>query len=107
MGLRAELDALRAEIDSLRKRKEPEPPPTEEPAGDHIAELNRLVKAMLDEAETAVGDHPVATVAGAMALALWCAGCSNQGQSREPPMRKGVSGRLRWRKRRVSDRCER
>lgn len=25
-------------------------------------------------------------LAGAMALALWCAGCSNQGQSREPPL---------------------
>ena len=35
-----------------------------------IKELNKLVKTMLDEAETTVSDHPVATVAGAMALGI-------------------------------------
>ncbi len=37
---------------------------------DQIKELNRLVKAMLDDAETTVSEHPVATVAGALALGI-------------------------------------
>jgi ElaB/YqjD/DUF883 family membrane-anchored ribosome-binding protein len=35
-----------------------------------ISELNRMVKTMLDEAETTIADHPVATVAGALALGI-------------------------------------
>jgi ElaB/YqjD/DUF883 family membrane-anchored ribosome-binding protein len=35
-----------------------------------ITELNRLVEAMLDEAEDSVAEHPVATVAGALALGI-------------------------------------
>jgi ElaB/YqjD/DUF883 family membrane-anchored ribosome-binding protein len=41
-----------------------------EAAEHQISELNRLVKTMLDEAETTVADHPVATVAGALALGI-------------------------------------
>lgn len=72
MGLRAEIDALKAEIEALRgsarKAEEPGPPPS---GLEHqIAELNRLVTAMLDEAETTVAEHPVATVAGALALGI-------------------------------------
>jgi ElaB/YqjD/DUF883 family membrane-anchored ribosome-binding protein len=37
---------------------------------NQIGELNKLVKATLDEAETTVAEHPVATVAGAMALGI-------------------------------------
>lgn len=37
---------------------------------EQTKELNSMVKAMLDEAETTVSDHPVATVAGALALGI-------------------------------------
>jgi ElaB/YqjD/DUF883 family membrane-anchored ribosome-binding protein len=35
-----------------------------------ISELNRMVKEMLDEAESTASQHPVATVAGALALGI-------------------------------------
>lgn len=35
-----------------------------------IDELNRMVKLMLDAPETTVSDHPVATVASALALGI-------------------------------------
>jgi ElaB/YqjD/DUF883 family membrane-anchored ribosome-binding protein len=35
-----------------------------------IGELNKLVKSSLDDAEVTVAEHPVATVAGAMALGI-------------------------------------
>ena len=38
--------------------------------GEQLAELNRLVQQMLDEAEETITDHPVATVAGALALGI-------------------------------------
>jgi ElaB/YqjD/DUF883 family membrane-anchored ribosome-binding protein len=78
-GIREELDALRAEIMALRHKTESAGTPhgDAEPAGgaaatlEHqITELNRLVKTMLDEAETTVIEHPVATVAGALALGI-------------------------------------
>jgi ElaB/YqjD/DUF883 family membrane-anchored ribosome-binding protein len=37
---------------------------------NQIGELNKLVKATLEDAETTVAEHPVATVAGAMALGI-------------------------------------
>jgi len=72
MGLRAEIDALKAEIEAMRgsaRKAEASGPPS---AGlEHqLGELNRLVTAMLDEAETTVAEHPVATVAGALALGI-------------------------------------
>ena len=78
--LREELDELKKEI--MEKRMAPDdgaaPGPTGAKAGpslhealDHqISELNRMVKSMLDDAETTVSDHPVATVAGALALGI-------------------------------------
>ncbi len=79
-SLREELEELRADI--LSKR----PKSGVQAAGEalesisamkplaamehQIAELNKMVKKMLDDAETTVGDHPVATVAGALALGI-------------------------------------
>ena len=78
--LREELDELKKEI--MEKRAAPEEaaasgaaaakagPSLHEAMEHQISELNRMVKAMLDDAETTVSDHPVATVAGALALGI-------------------------------------
>ena len=78
ISLRQELDELRTEFESLRKgsaKSASRPPDEAAPTGpsglEHqIAELNRLVQMMLDEAEETVTEHPVATVAGALALGI-------------------------------------
>lgn len=78
MSLRQELDDLRADFESLQKGSpqstsypQDGPVPAEHHGLDHqIAELNRLVQMMLDEAEETVTEHPVATVAGALALGI-------------------------------------
>lgn len=67
--LRAELDTIRAELSRLRQQASP----SEGEAGpltEQLAELNRLVKDMLADAEETVAEHPVATVAGALALGI-------------------------------------
>jgi ElaB/YqjD/DUF883 family membrane-anchored ribosome-binding protein len=75
--LRAELDELRAELARMRQA----PGTAKDEAhgaveaegtglGEQLAELNRLVQQMLDEAEETITDHPVATVAGALALGI-------------------------------------
>lgn len=71
--LRAELDEIKAEIARMREAK----PAAEGAAasaagslGDHMEELNRLVHEMLENAEETIADHPVATVAGALALGI-------------------------------------
>jgi len=78
--LRDELEQLKSEI--LSKRATPNDAASVGLAGDkkeatlqatietQIKELNRMVKTMLDEAESTVSDHPVATVAGALALGI-------------------------------------
>jgi len=75
--LRAELDELRAELARMREaprmaKDEAHHAPDAEGAGlgDQLAELNGLVQQMLDEAEETITDHPVATVAGALALGI-------------------------------------
>lgn len=67
--LKAELDEIRAELARLRA---PSPPPEGEAGAlqDQIAELNRLVQEMLENAEETITEHPVATVAGALALGI-------------------------------------
>jgi ElaB/YqjD/DUF883 family membrane-anchored ribosome-binding protein len=70
--LRNEIDEIRAELARLR---EPINPPGGETAAtggiqDQIAELNRLVQDMLENAEETIAEHPVATVAGALALGI-------------------------------------
>ena len=78
VSLRQELDELRAEFESWRKgsaqsasRLQDESASAESTGLEHqIAELNRLVKMMLDEAEETVAEHPIATVAGALALGI-------------------------------------
>ena len=78
VSLRQELDELHAEFESWRKgsaqvvSRPPDEAASAEPTGlEHqIAELNRLVQMMLDEAEETVTEHPVATVAGALALGI-------------------------------------
>lgn len=69
--LRAELDEIRAELSRLREAHTPQD--TAAPGSDineHIAELNRLVHDMLENAEETIAEHPVATVAGALALGI-------------------------------------
>lgn len=77
-SLRQELDELRTEFETWRKgnvqstSRSQDAAAQVEPTGlEHqIAELNRLVQMMLDEAEETVTEHPVATVAGALALGI-------------------------------------
>jgi len=71
-SLRQEIEELRAEIEALRSRQAApaDAPPAEAVDEGPIAELNRLVRTMLDDAEETVADHPVATVAGALALGI-------------------------------------
>lgn len=75
--LRDELDELKAELVRLRgEGAKPGPsaaaedPPPSGPFGEQIAELNRLVHQMLEDAEDTITGHPVATVAGALALGI-------------------------------------
>ena len=77
-SLRGELEDLRAE---LARMKEHVPAPAAatpvqdvEPAEvtlkEQLAELNRLAQDMLEEAEDTITEHPVAAVAGALALGI-------------------------------------
>ncbi|MDE2383790.1 MAG: DUF883 family protein [Alphaproteobacteria bacterium] len=78
--LREELEALKAELQA-RLEASPEASAAKAKAGEkaeelkdalegQMAELHRLTKVMLEEAETTVADHPMATVAGALALGI-------------------------------------
>jgi ElaB/YqjD/DUF883 family membrane-anchored ribosome-binding protein len=79
-GIREELEKLRLEImekksvnghDSKAQTSSGTDDSSLQQSLQHqIDELNRMVKSMLDEAETTVSDHPVATVAGALALGI-------------------------------------
>lgn len=66
--LRDELDALKAELAHLREAAADRM----EASGvnDQIAELNRLVHQTLEDAEDTIADHPIAAVAGALALGI-------------------------------------
>jgi ElaB/YqjD/DUF883 family membrane-anchored ribosome-binding protein len=70
--LRDELEDLRGEFEGLKGRAAASQAATEtdSPLSGHLAELNRLVQSMLDEAEDTIAEHPVATVAGALALGI-------------------------------------
>lgn len=76
MTLRAELDELRAELARLRERKSGTGATGAADAADEAAgpayfeELNWLVHQMLEDAEETIAEHPVATVAGALALGI-------------------------------------
>jgi ElaB/YqjD/DUF883 family membrane-anchored ribosome-binding protein len=79
VSLREEIANLRAEFDASKKDNSRS---TSTPAEDtnmrkpqegiehQIADLNRLVQTILDEAEETVSEHPVATVAGALAIGI-------------------------------------
>ena len=70
--LRTELDEIRAELSRLREERR-QPEGGEAATGgvqEQIAELNRLVHEMLENAEETIAEHPVATVAGALALGI-------------------------------------
>ena len=74
-NLRAELDALRAELAHLRGTKAPaaageDPQHPAEGLATEIAELNGLVHQMIEDAEDMIARHPAATVAGALALGI-------------------------------------
>lgn len=69
--LRAELDEIRSELSKLRETRAAHG--DEAAAGgmqEQLAELNRLVQDMLENAEETIAEHPVATVAGALALGI-------------------------------------
>jgi len=69
--LRSELDEIRAELSRLAEASAG--PKDEAATGgmhDQIADLNRLVQDMLESAEDTIAEHPVATVAGALALGI-------------------------------------
>ena len=72
--LRTELDEIKAEL--ARMREAHTAPESEAAAGAagglhaQIAELNQLVQDMLENAEETITEHPVATVAGALALGI-------------------------------------
>ena len=76
--LRAELDEVRAELARLREAKTEGAAAASAagevlasgPLGEHLEELNRLVREMLENAEETIAEHPVATVAGALALGI-------------------------------------
>ena len=73
-SLKAELDTIRAELSRLRHQASQADGQAESaeagPLASQLAELNRLVQDMLADAEEAVAEHPVATVAGALALGI-------------------------------------
>jgi ElaB/YqjD/DUF883 family membrane-anchored ribosome-binding protein len=66
--LRDELEALKSELAHLREAAADRIESSG--AADQIAELNRLVHKMLEDAEETIAEHPVATVAGALALGI-------------------------------------
>ena len=72
--LRTELDEIRAELSRLRETRASEESAAAAAAaggvGEQIAELNRLVQDMLENAEDTITEHPVATIAGALALGI-------------------------------------
>ena len=72
--LRTELDEISAELARLREARTAEQNAAASTAAggvaDQIAELNRLVQDMLENAEDTITEHPVATVAGALALGI-------------------------------------
>jgi ElaB/YqjD/DUF883 family membrane-anchored ribosome-binding protein len=79
-GIREELEKLRTEI-MAKRSVDGDAPAAQKSSGTNdknlqqsmqhqIDELNHMVKSMLDDAETTVSDHPVATVAGALALGI-------------------------------------
>lgn len=69
--LQAELDEIRAELARLREAHKPAAGEAAQGGlHDQIAELNRLVQDMLENAEDTIAEHPVATVAGALALGI-------------------------------------
>jgi hypothetical protein len=75
--LRSELVALRAELGSLRQgvaaqgQAAPEAAPApQDGSGKEMAELNSLLRHVLEDAEATIAEHPAATVAGALALGI-------------------------------------
>ena len=73
--LREELEQLRRDIEAIRAAKAEAGPAKPKPAKETEAdgpfgELRQLVQTMLDDAEQSVAGHPLATVAGALALGI-------------------------------------
>ncbi len=68
-SLKSELDTIRAELSRLRQQASPAEGESG-PLATQLAELNRLVQDMLADAEETVAEHPVAAIAGALALGI-------------------------------------
>ena len=76
-SLRDELEMLKHEVEAMKATAPgdagPEGGPTPSAGTElesQLGELTQMVKTMLDEAEDTVTRHPMATVAGALALGI-------------------------------------
>jgi len=71
-SLRDDLEKLRQELAALKAARAEAGVAAEAVSGleNQMGELNRLVQDMLDDAEETMSRHPVATVAGALALGI-------------------------------------
>ncbi len=72
-SLRSEIDELKREIETLKAAapgESAEPATVGSELENQIEELKSLVDSMLEDAEQTVARHPVATVAGAIALGI-------------------------------------
>lgn len=75
-ALLREIEALRAEFDeNSRAANEPEEvdaafAETHRLLDSQVGEIDRLVRSLLAESGDAVGEHPLASVAGALALGI-------------------------------------
>lgn len=78
-GLLREIEALQAEFEENRRKREDRGAAGEADMAfaetrrlldGQVREIEKLVRALLEDTETAVGEHPLASVAGALALGI-------------------------------------
>lgn len=78
-GLLREIEALRAEFEDNRRAAEKEIAATENDAAfaetrrlldSQVHEIDKLVRALIADSGETVGEHPLASVAGALALGI-------------------------------------
>ncbi len=74
-----ELEALRAEFEENRRAQDAKDAAAEADMAfaetrklldSQVHEIEKLVRALLEDTENAVGEHPLASVAGALALGI-------------------------------------
>lgn len=78
-GLLREIEELKAEFETGRRLREKPEDDARADAGfeetrkvmeGQVHEIEKLVRALLDDTGAAVGEHPLASVAGALALGI-------------------------------------